>query len=161
MKKTFLCLISCVFILFGCTHHPKKQLDVVPNNPIVENEFNKSQILLLELHNKERKNKNIKELTLDKNLCEYAQKHAENMAKKDSLYHSKMSDLSKASESTGVGENIAWGQDTEKDVVNSWMWSPLHKWNILGKSYKKVGFGIAKNKDGLIYWCAVFSNKEV
>jgi uncharacterized protein YkwD len=160
MKKTFLCLMGFFLILSGCSA-PDKIVDVIPNDPIIKNEFNNSQILLLELHNKERKNKKIKELELDKNLCEYAQKHAEKMANKDSLYHSKMSDLLKASKSTSVGENIAWGQEVEIDVVNSWMWSPLHKWNILGKSFEKVGFGIAKNKDGMIYWCAVFSNKEV
>lgn len=159
MKNIFLFLASCI-LLIGCAN-PKKQQNIIENDPIIKNEFNKSQILLLELHNKERKNKKIEELKLDKDLCEYAQKHAENMASKDSLYHSKMSELIKYSKSNNVGENIAWGQETEKDVVNSWMWSPLHKWNILGKDYKKVGFGIAKDKDGLIYWCTVFSNKEV
>lgn len=159
MKKTIICLLSC-FVLLGCSSIKKEILNQ-PNDPIVKEEFNKSQILLLELHNRERKNKGIEELKIDKKLCEYAQKHAENMVAKNSLYHSKMVELMKESKSRLVGENVAWGQKTEEDVVNSWMWSPMHRWNILGKSYTRVGFGMAKNDDGSIYWCVVFANKEV
>lgn len=159
MKKTIICLLSC-FLFLGCSNY-KKEIISQPNDPIVKEEFNKSQILLLELHNKERKNKEIEELKIDKKLCEYAQKHAENMVAKNSLYHSKMKDLMKESKGSIVGENVAWGQKTEEDVVSSWMWSPTHRWNILSKSYTRVGFGIAKTEDGSIYWCVVFANKEV
>jgi uncharacterized protein YkwD len=151
--------LGCL-IFSGCVEHTKSEPLVDHNEPIVKNDFSDSQILLLELHNKERKNKNLIEFVLDKELCEYAQKHAEQMSNKNFMYHSKMSDLIKISNSSLVGENVAWGQAIEKDVVNSWMRSPMHRWNILGKSYTKIGFGIAKNEDGSIYWCAVFSNKE-
>lgn len=163
MKKTLCLLMSCCLIFSSCSK-TNQTIEEKPrlNNPITENKFNKSQIFLLELHNKERKIRKIEQLVLDEDLCTYAQKHAETMANKNSLYHSKMSNLMKASNGASlVGENIAWGQKTEEEVVNSWMWSPMHKLNILGKNYKKVGFGLAKNKDGKVYWCTVFSNKEV
>jgi uncharacterized protein YkwD len=81
------------------------------------------------------------------------------MANKDWLYHSDMAELKKAtSDSNWVGENIAWGQKNENSVVNSWLWSPVHRYNILGKKYKKVGFGLSKDGDGKNYWCAVFSD---
>jgi uncharacterized protein YkwD len=113
---------------------------------------------LLENHNKERVSRKIKPLNLNQILCDYAQKHAEKMAKSNNLYHSKMSDLSKACGKSTVAENIAWGQENEKSVVNGWMKSTFHRWNILEENYSNVGFGYAKDKNERIYWCAVFSN---
>ena len=117
------------------------------------------QTKLLGLHNKERNFKGKATLRMNSDLNTYAQKHAEMMAKNDSLNHSSMSALSKAAGTTTVAENIAWGQETEESVVNSWMWSPGHRWNVLG-NYTDVGFGMAKDKEGRPYWCTVFAKKE-
>jgi len=113
---------------------------------------------LLELHNKEREGWGYKPLEIDELLCDYAQKHAEKMANEESLRHSSMSALQKVNESSYVGENIAWGQKDEAAAVDAWMWSPMHRWNILGSGYKKAGFGAAKDSDGRYYWCVVFSD---
>ena len=113
---------------------------------------------LLELHNKERTKKGYKELVLDDVLCGYAQKHAEYMAKNNNLVHSSMDKLQKHCGASVVGENIAWGQETPESVVSAWMWSPMHRWNILGSSYKKVGFGVKEDDKGRAYWCTVLSN---
>jgi uncharacterized protein YkwD len=112
---------------------------------------------LLDLHNKERIKRGLKPLELDEGLCKYAQNHAESMSKRNSLYHSSMSSLAKASGAGSVAENIAWGQNSEEEVLKSWMGSWGHKNNILG-SYAKMGFGISKDKDGRNYWCVVFSS---
>lgn len=116
------------------------------------------QIKLLEAHNEQRASKGYEPLEISSELCEYAQSHAEHMAKQGSLRHSKMSDLAKVLGSGTVGENIAWGQEDVKEVVDAWMWSPGHRWNILGGSYKKAGFGVKEDKDGRKYWCVVFSS---
>lgn len=142
LKKS---LLLSVLLLAGCSSQ-----SVTVSNNTVKN--------LLDYHNKERTSRKIASLTLDSNLCEYAQEHAEKMAKSNNLYHSKMKDLILASGKTNVAENIAWGQIDEKSVVNSWMWSPGHRWNILNESYSRVGFGSAKDKDNHIYWCTVFSD---
>jgi uncharacterized protein YkwD len=34
----------------------------------------------------------------------------------------------------------------------------MHRWNILGSSYTKAGFGVKKDSDGRNYWCVVFSD---
>jgi len=112
---------------------------------------------LLELHNKERAKRGLDLLELDDGLCNYAQNHAESMSKRNSLYHSSMSSLTKASGAGSVAENIAWGQSSEEEVLKSWMGSWGHKNNILGP-YSKMGFGISKDKDGRKYWCVVFSS---
>lgn len=55
----------------------------------------------------------------------------------------------------GCGENIAWGQSTPEQVMDSWMNSPGHRGNILNASYTKLGVGCVKNS-GRYYWTQMF-----
>lgn len=112
---------------------------------------------LLDLHNKERSERRLDSLALDIKLCEYAQVHAERMAEKGRLVHSSMSDLAVVAGNGNVGENIAWGQESEAEATETWMRSPGHRQNILSKRFKRVGFGMKKDKKGRPYWCAVFA----
>jgi uncharacterized protein YkwD len=158
--KTIIILIA-LFALIGCSSQskegPKKSPPQQPEKISPPTIGIKEK--LLDAHNQERIFRKLKPLTLDKKLCDYAQKHAQKMAKKNSLYHSSMSDLIKVNEDSSlVGENIAWGQETEKLVVEAWMWSPMHRWNILGTSYKRVGLGVEEDENGRPYWCVVFSD---
>lgn len=57
---------------------------------------------------------------------------------------------------TAAGENIASGQKTAADVMNSWMNSSGHKANILSSTYNKIGVGVAKDSNGSIYWTQMF-----
>lgn len=113
---------------------------------------------LLALHNRERVQRNLAPLALDESLCKYAQKHAGSMADRGRLAHSSMSDLSASAGNGNVGENIAWGQDSEEDATDSWMNSTGHRQNILGKRFKRVGFGMKRDKNGRPYWCSVFAD---
>ncbi|MEG0942983.1 MAG: CAP domain-containing protein [Angelakisella sp.] len=56
----------------------------------------------------------------------------------------------------GAGENIAFGQKTPADVMNSWMNSPGHKANILNPNFTKIGVGSYK-VNGTIYWTQLFT----
>ena len=140
----------------GCTKPKKpeikeKEIEILNEKSITE--IQKIQNCLLDLHNLERSSKNIGNLILDKNLCEYAQNHTENMFLRNKLRHSNIKNVG----ANFVAENIAYGQETCEEVTKSWMNSYFHKMNILNKKYKKVGFGYI-NKNGIIYWCAVFTN---
>jgi uncharacterized protein YkwD len=42
-----------------------------------------------------------------------------------------------------VGENIALGQLTVDEVMDSWMKSPEHRENILDRDYRDLGVGLA------------------
>jgi len=53
-------------------------------------------------------------------------------------------------------ENIAYGQNTPQEVMNSWMNSPGHRSNILSSSCTQIGVGAAKNSNGTIYWTQMF-----
>lgn len=157
MKK-FIFLVMVIIAVTGCYKNNNNYLKEEFQNKKLE-KFTEEQIVLLDLHNQERASRGYSPLLLDEKLCDYAKDHAKNMSLKEWLYHSNMDDLRKVDpQSTWIGENIAWGQENEKQVVKDWMWSTGHRWNILGSKYKKVGFGIEKDSKGRIYWCAVFSS---
>lgn len=46
-----------------------------------------------------------------------------------------------------AGENLAYGYATTDEVINGWMNSPVHKENVLNKSYTSVGFGVCESND--------------
>ncbi len=58
-----------------------------------------------------------------------------------------------------MGENIAMGQTTPKQVMNSWMNSEGHMKNILGMSldYTTIGIGCFE-QDGILHWVQCFGD---
>ena len=56
---------------------------------------------------------------------------------------------------TGWAENVAYGPNTAKDVVDMWLHSPGHKKNIEG-NYNLTGIGIEKSADGETYYTQIF-----
>lgn len=57
---------------------------------------------------------------------------------------------------SAAAENIAKGQRTAQEVMNSWMNSPGHRANILGKSFTELGVGAAKDAGGTLTWTQLF-----
>jgi uncharacterized YkwD family protein len=55
-----------------------------------------------------------------------------------------------------AGENIAAGQKTPTDVMNSWMNSSGHRANILNPNYTELGVGLAKGGSYGTYWVQEF-----
>src|SRR5262249_46692075 len=120
---------------------------------------------VIDLTNAERKKAekdgeplNLKPLQMNPQLMEAARKHAANMAEQDKRGHKpddkEPPDRTKAAgyESEFVGENIAWGQKTPKDVLKAWMESEGHRENILRPEYEEIGVAVVKNKKGERYW---------
>jgi uncharacterized YkwD family protein/spore coat assembly protein SafA len=54
-----------------------------------------------------------------------------------------------------AGENIASGQKTATEVINTWMNSPGHKANILNSIYNQVGVGVASDNKGKLFWTLI------
>lgn len=52
-----------------------------------------------------------------------------------------------------TGENIAWGQKTPEEVMQSWMNSAGHKANILSENFTEIGVGYNPSKRG---WVQMF-----
>lgn len=58
-----------------------------------------------------------------------------------------------------AGENIAMGQPSPSEVMNSWMNSSGHRANILNPNFTDLGVGIAKDSNGRLYWTQMFLGK--
>lgn len=163
LKSTFRFLLV-ILLLSGC---PSRDVDVwtdiVPKNheaipapPAPDSEFSATNTNLLATHNREREYKGRTGLKLDRTLVGYAQDHSEWMARKKNLKHSDIGVL--LGRFHTVGENIAWNQEDENEVTESWMNSKGHRENIMNRSFGRVGFGVSKASDGSLYWCAVFGD---
>ncbi len=58
------------------------------------------------------------------------------------------------------GENIAKGQQTAEQVMNSWMNSDGHRSNILSYNYESIGIGCYKDDNGRYQWVQVFTDSK-
>lgn len=58
---------------------------------------------------------------------------------------------------TRVGENIAWGQRSPKEVMTAWMNSSGHRANIMNPNFTTIGVGYYENSKGTDYWCQLFT----
>lgn len=154
--KTLLVIFLISFFVSGMT-----ALNIPKKNEISIQEVAFGKKELLDLHNKERSRYGKSLFTIDEKLSSAAQKHAEWMAKNRILSHTG-ANRSSVKDRVGsgyiiYGENIAYGQRTEKDVVRAWMNSSGHRKNILNNYFKRIGFGYSKTSNGVIYWCVVFA----
>jgi uncharacterized protein YkwD len=64
--------------------------------------------------------------------------------------------IQKALGSMEIGENVASGPMTAREVVEGWLHSPGHKKNIEG-NFTLTGIGYAADKKGNIYFTQIFS----
>jgi len=56
-----------------------------------------------------------------------------------------------------VGENIAAGQTTAREVHGDWMNSPGHRANILTPEFTHAAIGVGQDAAGTLYWTQVFA----
>jgi uncharacterized protein YkwD len=112
--------------------------------------------------NQFRRSKGLNQLVMLDQLNAIAKKHSEEMARGHVAFghegFSKRQALEKK-KIKGVstfGENVAYGPTSGKQVVLMWEKSPGHRRNLLGP-FKYIGIGIAKDKQGRIYYTQVFA----
>lgn len=102
---------------------------------------------------------NRKPLKMSRRLTLAAQKHATDMAEKDYFSHESEDGRSwiQRIKAEGFqhpgGENIAYGQQTAREVVDAWMDSPGHRRNILDPEFRYIGIGFSRDGD---YWVQDF-----
>ena len=116
----------------------------------VANDF-EWQVFLLT--NAERTSRGIPALQWDDRLGIAARAHSQDMLQNRFISHtgSDRSDPGQRVTRAGfiwsrVAENVADGQRTPEEVVNSWMNSPGHRQNILNPAYTHLGVGFVSNK---------------
>jgi uncharacterized protein YkwD len=118
---------------------------------------------LLDRTNAERKAAGVPELKASPKLFAAARGHAANMAKQNVLAHD-LDGKTFGDRITAAGyrfasaaENVAQGQQTPKEAVETWMNSPPHKANLLNADYTAVGLAVAANDKGERFWVQVFA----
>ena len=129
---------------------------------------------VLKLTNEFRQQQGLTALVIDQNLEKAADLHTQNMAKLDFFSHTGKDGKNSSTrakeagyESTVVGENIAAGYRTPKDVVDGWIASPGHRANMLNPAYNEIGLGhyFLQNDTGSVnynnYWTQVFGKGTI
>jgi uncharacterized YkwD family protein/spore coat assembly protein SafA len=121
------------------------------------------EVNVLEIVNQERSKQGLKPLVMDWELQRVARVKACDMSQNNYFSHTSPTygspfDMMKQygiSYRSG-GENIAKGQQTPKEVMNSWMNSTGHRANILKADYTHLGVGYCQQGN---YWVQMFISK--
>jgi uncharacterized YkwD family protein/spore coat assembly protein SafA len=118
---------------------------------------------VIQLTNQQRAKNGLKALTPNWELSRVARYKAMDMRDKNYFSHTSPTygDPFTMMKNFGIayraaGENIAAGQSTPQEVVNSWMNSPGHRANILSTTYTQIGVGYAKGGSYGYYWSQMF-----
>ncbi len=115
---------------------------------------------VVDLTNAQRQKNGLKPLTMDPHLSSVARKKSVDMASNNYFSHNSptygspfdmMRDF--GIQYNTAGENIARGQTTAEQVVNSWMNSEGHRRNILNPNFTHIGVGHTSNGN---YWTQMF-----
>lgn len=146
------------------TVYEAKDGDIVKNEDNGQaSSLSEFQKKVVELVNVERAKVGAKPLTANVELSKVATIKSQDMIDKNYFDHNSPTYGSPSNmikqfgiNYSAVGENIAYGQRTPEDVMNSWMNSEGHKRNILNPNFEEIGVGIAKNSNGTIYWTQMF-----
>lgn len=116
----------------------------------------KQESSIVKATNKDRAKHHIKKLTKQKCLAKYAQKQAKTQARKKKMFHQDLQPVLSKCGMRMVGENVAYGYVSAKQLQRAWMNSPGHRSNILNKDFRKIGVGAAKDSRGRWYYATVF-----
>lgn len=118
---------------------------------------------VLSLVNQERSKAGLKPLQMDWELQRVARTKSQDMKNKNYFSHTSPTygspfDMMKqfGISYRSAGENIAQGQRTPQEVMNSWMNSSGHRANILSNSFTHIGVGYEANGN---YWTQMFIGK--
>ena len=118
---------------------------------------------VLKLVNAERKKAGLQPLTLSNKLTNIAYTKAKDMAEKNYFSHQSPTygspfDMLKqfGVSFSAAGENIAAGQRSAEEVMDSWMNSSGHKANILNKNYTQLGVGFYRGGSYGTEWVQLF-----
>jgi uncharacterized protein YkwD len=112
--------------------------------------------------NEDRAAHGLRKLELNEVESGIAAQHSRNMASgKTPFGHDGLNNRAKAIQKnlgaiSAVGENVASGQMSAREVVDGWLRSPGHKRNIEG-DFVLTGIGLARNSKGIIYFTQIFS----
>lgn len=141
--------------------------DISPDdNSVPESAVSQQAHDVLSLVNAERQKQGLSSLTLSDKLTAVANEKARDMAENNYFSHTSPTYGSpfQMLQQYGIryrtaGENIAAGQKSPEEVMNSWMNSSGHRANILNPSYTEIGIGYYAGGKYGTYWAQEFLGK--
>ncbi|WP_416150389.1 CAP domain-containing protein [Salipaludibacillus sp. HK11] len=141
------------------------------NNNNSENQFNSSanatELAVFELVNQERAKHGLSALKIDDEVGKVARAKSQDMSDNNYFSHTSPTygspfDMLKhyGVSYRSAGENIAAGQRSAENVMDSWMNSPGHRQNILSDSFTHIGIGYVEGGSRYgNYWTQMFISK--
>jgi uncharacterized protein YkwD len=112
--------------------------------------------------NRDRKAKGLAPLRLNADESAIATRHSRDMASgtvpfgHEGAAARQQAIRSKLGFLQAFGENVAYGQQSAKEVVENWLLSRQHKENIEG-NFTQTGIGWAKDANGVLYFTEIFT----
>lgn len=111
--------------------------------------------------NQFRRSKGMSELVMNSELNEIARQHSVDMASgRTGFGHSGFEKRNAAAKRKlsihSFGENVAYGANTAREAMTMWKNSSGHRRNLLGR-FRYTGIGIAKDRQGRIFYTQVFA----
>ena len=122
---------------------------------------------VLDLVNKERTSRGLRELTSSTTLTKMAEDYCDDMIEQGFFAHENPNTgetLGQRAINAGyiflaIGENLAGGQTSPEQVVAEWMRSTQgHRENILAAQWREAGIGVRTGGDYGVYWVLEFGN---
>jgi len=155
MFKTF--FLSLLFLTAGVASAIAQKTNTSYENMATE---------VLHRINKHRADIGLKPLVMNSVISRIAAEHSTNMGQKKTPFgHDGMNErVTRAGKELKIsysrwGENVANGQKDAADVVAMWLESKGHRENIEG-DYNLTGIGIAKGKNGSLFFTQIFIKKS-
>jgi len=149
------------FVALGLTAGCGAQNYAQPPNPCVTS--GQADVLaenLLRLINMERTLEDVDPLAWDDDLAKVAQQYSCRMI--EGRFFGHVDPATKAGpdhrlnvagyDFIVMGENLAVGQTTAAEVLDSWMESPSHCDNILSAEWTRIGIGVRADEGGTLHW---------
>ena len=106
-------------------------------------------------------------LSANRSLTNAAQSHSQDMAKRRRMSHtgSNGSSMAQRAQQAGyrystIGENVGVGQKSATGIVGGWLKSPGHCANLMKRNFNEAGVGVARGRDGKLYWTMVYGRRR-
>lgn len=81
----------------------------------------------------------------------YAEAWGRHLAGTGSFYHQSLTPFLRTCRAHAAGENLGLGNVSARRMVRMWMHSPLHRRNLLSRSFTRLGVGAAYSSGGRLY----------
>ncbi len=168
MKPRFITLFSAIafgLLSISCSSEEDITSIAPVGTEIVEKPANLSsmELEILDLVNQHRSDIGLSRLTQLSIVSNVADTHTTYMIENDQVSHDNFNQrvalLTSNASAKNVGENVAYGFNSAKGVVDGWLNSEAHRAIIENPDYSHFGIAIEKNTSGRNYFTQIFIEK--